>query len=263
MKKKIIKFVSIFSFLALSPIFAFAAGSGSCDALTGLGKIICQIGQLFNAIIPVMVSLGMVYFIWGVIKYVIADGEEEKKKGKDVMIYGIIGFAVIVGLWGIVNVIITSFDLGGASTFPQGAAGAAAGTCRLITGAKFQDLLSYITCIIAGSVIPLIFAGAAVMFIWGVVNFFIINANEEAKRAQGRQFMIWGIIALAVMLSVWGLVGILGSTFGLNTSVLPTVTPPGASGGGGASCGGATYGSCSGGQSCTGTSPNYTCSTID
>ena len=40
--------------------------------------------------------------------------------------------------------------------------------------------------------------------------------------------MIWGIVALAVMLSVWGLVGILGSTFGLGTgSVLPQVVPPG------------------------------------
>lgn len=38
--------------------------------------------------------------------------------------------------------------------------------------------------------------------------------------------MIWGIIALAVMLSVWGLVGILGSTFNIGTSVLPQVTPP-------------------------------------
>jgi hypothetical protein len=67
------------------------------------------------------------------------------------------------------------------------------------------------------------------MFIWGVIKFFIINADEEAKREQGKQFMIWGIIALAVMLSVWGLVGILSNTFGLSGSVLPQVTPPGAS----------------------------------
>jgi hypothetical protein len=65
------------------------------------------------------------------------------------------------------------------------------------------------------------------MFVWGVVKFFFINADEEAKRAQGKQYMIWGIIALAVMLSIWGLVSILGATFGIKTnSVLPQVTPP-------------------------------------
>jgi len=35
--------------------------------------------------------------------------------------------------------------------------------------------------------------------------------------------MLWGIIALAVMVSVWGLVKILGDTFNVNTTVLPKV----------------------------------------
>jgi hypothetical protein len=64
------------------------------------------------------------------------------------------------------------------------------------------------------------------MFVWGVVKFFIINSDEEAKREQGKQYMIWGIIALAVMLSVWGLVGILETTFGIKTSIFPQVCPP-------------------------------------
>ena len=54
-----------------------------------------------------------------------------------------------------------------------------------------------------------------------------IHADEEAKRAQGKQYMIWGIIALAVMLSIWGLVGVLKNTFGINVgqSILPQVKP--------------------------------------
>lgn len=71
------------------------------------------------------------------------------------------------------------------------------------------------------SVIPLIFALAVVMFVWGVVQ-YVINSDEEAKKAKGRQFMIWGIIALAVMLSVWGLVKILGNTFNIDY-VVPQV----------------------------------------
>ena len=51
---------------------------------------------------------------------------------------------------------------------------------------------------------------------------FVINDSEESKKAKGRNFMIWGIIALAVMVSVWGLVGILENTFGIN-NVLPTL----------------------------------------
>ncbi|PIP69142.1 hypothetical protein CO033_02145 [Candidatus Nomurabacteria bacterium CG_4_9_14_0_2_um_filter_32_10] len=91
--------------------------------------------------------------------------------------------------------------------------------CTLVANPKFQDLLSYVVCIINGSVIPLIFALAVVMFIWGVVQ-YVINSDEEAKKEKGKQFMIWGIIGLTVMVSIWGLVSILGSTFGIQ-NVIP------------------------------------------
>jgi len=101
--------------------------------------------------------------------------------------------------------------------------------CNLPTNFNIVHLFDFFTCIISRSIIPLIFALAIAAFVWGVVNFFIIGADEEAKRSQGKQFMIWGIIALAVMLSVWGLVRILGRTFNLNTQVIPGIRPSGSS----------------------------------
>jgi hypothetical protein len=95
-------------------------------------------------------------------------------------------------------------------------------------GSKLGDLFNYVTCTINSSVIPLIFGIALVSFIWGVVQ-YVINNDEEAKKAQGRQFMIWGIVALTVMIGVWGLVGVLGGTFGIKTNLLPQVRPPGSS----------------------------------
>lgn len=86
--------------------------------------------------------------------------------------------------------------------------------CTLVANPKFQDLLIYVVCIINKSVIPLIIALALVMFIWGVVQ-YVINSDEEAKKAKGKEFMIWGIIGLTVMFAVWGLVKIVGTTFGI------------------------------------------------
>ena len=241
MKKNLLKLLSIISFLIIFPISVFAVqgdcpsgssytmnadGSESCTPLSGIGYLISQIQQILNSIIPVLIALGVVYFVWGVVQYVIADGEEAKKTGKDRIIYGIIGFAVIVGLWGLVNIVVKTFFPGSISAPDLAPLTGTSSTCSLAGDPKFQDVLCYITGLINNSVIPLIFAVATVAFVWGVVQFFIINADEEKKRAQGKQFMIWGIVALAVMLAVWGLVGILGSTFGIDTSVLPKVTPP-------------------------------------
>ena len=97
-----------------------------------------------------------------------------------------------------------------------------------IATAKIGALLSYVTCLIVKSFIPIIFAIAIVAFVWGVLQFFIFGADEEAKREKGKQFIVWGLVALAVMLSVLGLVRILGNTFG----ILPGGSPTSPGGGG-------------------------------
>ena len=195
--------------------------------ISSIGDLLCKIGEILNATIPVLVALGVVYFVWGVVTYMIGSEEEAKKKGKNRIIYGIIGLAVIVGLWGLVNIVVNTFGLGGASA-PSLSPLAVGGdsTCSPAGDPKFQDIACYVTRIINDSVIPLIFALAVAMFVWGVVQ-FILNSDEEAKKAKGKQFMIWGLVALTVMISVWGLVSILGGTFDFNTSVLPQVCPPG------------------------------------
>ena len=221
--KNLLKFIPILFFITFLPLVTFAANT-DCTTLDGIGKLLCQAHRILNSVLPVLVALGVVYLVWGVVQYVIGDADEAKKKGRDTIIYGLIGLAVIIGLRGFVNIVVTTFDLGGVSAPTLQSLTGPAGTCSLAGSPKFQDLLCYVTRIINDSVIPLIFALAVAMFVWGVVQ-FVINSSEEAKKDKGKQFMLWGIIALAVMLSVWGLVAILGDTFNIDTSLLPQVKP--------------------------------------
>ena len=91
-------------------------------------------------------------------------------------------------------------------------------------GAKttFKSLLEYFTCIINSSIIPFLFAIAIIAFLWGVVQFFL-NGENESEREKGKEFMIWGIIALTVMITVWGIVAIVGGSFGFEVNVIPQV----------------------------------------
>ncbi|MHB0865437.1 MAG: pilin [Minisyncoccota bacterium] len=70
--------------------------------------------------------------------------------------------------------------------------------------------------IINGIFVPVLFALAFLTFIWGVFKYFILGADSDAERATGRKFVLWGIIGFVVILSVWGLVGLLGNTLGLS-----------------------------------------------
>lgn len=86
--------------------------------------------------------------------------------------------------------------------------------CALSTISNISDLLNLGTCIISQSLIPLLIAVAVVAFIWGVI-IMVINPDNEDKKKQGKSFMIWGIIALFVIVSIWGLVALLSNTIGL------------------------------------------------
>ncbi len=117
MKKKLIV-LSGFVFglapvMALAQISTVGSTSGGCAIGPGgtLLGILCRIGQILNSVVPVLIALGVVYFVWGVITYVISSDEEAKKAGRDRMIYGIIGLAVIVAVWGLVKILTNTFDV--------------------------------------------------------------------------------------------------------------------------------------------------------
>ncbi|MEZ4103334.1 MAG: hypothetical protein R3B55_02110 [Candidatus Paceibacterota bacterium] len=74
-----------------------------------------------------------------------------------------------------------------------------------------------VVCILKYSLWPLLISIAVIVFIIGVIK-YIAGADEEAKRTEGRNFMIYGLIALFVMISVWGLVGVIQGTFGNKAS---------------------------------------------
>ena len=195
--------------------------------MDGISKLIATFSDLLSQLLPLLVSIGVIYFIWGVVRYVIADDEEAKQKGRDRIIFGIIGLAVIVSVWGLVGILNETFGVKqlGSPDSVRNLVSQSTSSSGCSLNKRLDGVLQFFTCIIGSAVIPFLFAVAVVSFIWGAIKFFIIDADEEAKREQGRQFMFWGIIALTVMISVWGLVGIFADTFNIQHGVLPSVKP--------------------------------------
>lgn len=61
---------------------------------------------LIKGIVPVLIALGLVYFIWGLLKYLTSAGDSSKRsEGVKVMIHGLIALTIMVTVWALVGLI--------------------------------------------------------------------------------------------------------------------------------------------------------------
>ncbi len=99
----------------------------SVSGATIQGLLVCVQQTLIRPLINIVLSLALLVFFWGLAKYLYkADNDAERKKGKNLMFFGVIGLFVMVSVWGIVGIISgTFFGEGGpvAPPIPQLPAG--------------------------------------------------------------------------------------------------------------------------------------------
>ncbi len=76
-------------------------------------------------------------------------------------------------------------------------------------------------------IIPIVVGLSLLYFLWGVAN-FIRKSGDSGAREDAKQQMLWGIVALFVMVSVWGLVAFLQNSLGIkdNRSAESVISVP-------------------------------------
>src|SRR3989344_6640474 len=65
--------------------------------------------------------------------------------------------------------------------------------------------------------ILVIFAFGFFLFVWGLIE-FLWNLRGGEVQNDGKQHMIWGIVGMLIMVSVFGIISLIDSTFNLNIS---------------------------------------------
>jgi zinc transporter ZupT len=68
-------------------------------------------------------------------------------------------------------------------------------------------------------IIALLFGIASVAFVWGVLQYLISPDNEEA-REKGKKSMLWGIIGMFIMVSVFGIIKLIINTIGADSNLM-------------------------------------------
>jgi len=91
----------ILALLLAAPTLAHAAS---------LKELTESIVTLVNeSVVPLIYAIAFLMFIIGMVRYFFLEqGEEGREKGKQLMLWGLIGFVVMFSVWGIVRLLLTA-----------------------------------------------------------------------------------------------------------------------------------------------------------
>jgi hypothetical protein len=115
--KKILSVVASVAAVA-TPAIAFAQTSSGTNTFNGsyITSFLSTVQGWVPIVTGILFALAFIYFVWGVISYVISGDADKKEGAKSVMIYGIVGLAVISLAGGIIFVLGNVFGVSGSNS---------------------------------------------------------------------------------------------------------------------------------------------------
>ncbi len=103
------KYAYTLALTLLTPIVVLAAETFDAGQLQDTVE---SLVELVNVLLVVLAGVAVIVFIVGIIQFVLRAGDAEKRKeARGYMIYGVIAFAVIIGLYGLANGILSFFNV--------------------------------------------------------------------------------------------------------------------------------------------------------
>lgn len=96
------KFIA--SLIALAPSVAFA------QQITDVNSLTFKLTNLSNTFLQILIGFAVIFIVWQVIRYIVKaeDPEARKTIGRGI-IFGIVGLAIILSIWGLVRILTNTF----------------------------------------------------------------------------------------------------------------------------------------------------------
>lgn len=98
----------------ISIISALAAGAVVLPVVASaqtLLNTLALFSQFLNSLVYLAITAAILAFFWGLIMYLLKGGAEEKKKGLDIMLMGVLALFVMVSIWGIIQLLQRTFGV--------------------------------------------------------------------------------------------------------------------------------------------------------
>lgn len=79
---------------------------------------------------------------------------------------------------------------------------------------KYTDAITYV-----------LVSVAVIVFLYGMLR-LIASAGNEQKKGEGKKIILYGILGIFIMVSLWGIIHVIDQTFNLDNSKMPLIPQP-------------------------------------
>ena len=90
---------------------------------------------------------------------------------------------------------------------------------QLVSAAGVSDIIETATEIVNSTLIPLAFALCLLYFFWGVAKYIREGAGSDKAAEEGRKIMVWGVVALFIVSSIWGIISFIQNELSIPSDV--------------------------------------------
>jgi hypothetical protein len=108
MKKIAATFVTL-----IIPSLLFAQTASNVGRIDNANDLVKKIVAIGDVVIYLLISFAVIYIIWYTVLYFIKGekGDESRKVAGTQIIWGIVGLAIILSIWGLVNILLGTFSV--------------------------------------------------------------------------------------------------------------------------------------------------------
>ncbi len=78
--------------------------------------IIGVISNILSILIPILITVAVLWVMYGALQYIMAGDDEKAAKAKGTILHGIIALFVMVSIWGLVAILNNTFGVGQGGT---------------------------------------------------------------------------------------------------------------------------------------------------
>jgi uncharacterized membrane protein YidH (DUF202 family) len=214
--------------LGFLPVLVFAQGSTSGQAV--VSGWTSTIRFIIKSLFPILISLAGILFMVQIIRFVTNQQEERRAELRKSVGVNLIILVILLGFFGLIQVGVNTLGLNigtDITTVGKTQLGSWDNCKNLSTdptdkknNCTVRDLTGGTVRFISDTLTPTAVAIATLVFMWNLVR-YLLNTDNETERTNARKYILWSLLALAIILTLFGILNIGTQTLFGSSSFVP------------------------------------------